>query len=107
MDATAAPGSARVNLWRVFGNNQYISTIMQTSAATDTLARSTKEMVLEAKDYINLCAEFPAGTILCILDIGVVIYWIVVAALRQTVIAPAWPFCHECEQARNRLRRVA
>ncbi|OLE25584.1 MAG: hypothetical protein AUG44_15615 [Actinobacteria bacterium 13_1_20CM_3_71_11] len=48
----------------------------------------------------------PPGWALPLLIIGVVIYWIVVAALRQTVIAPAWPFCHECEQARKGLRRV-
>jgi len=29
-----------------------------------------------------------------------------VAAVRKTVIAPAWPFCHECERSRQRLRRA-
>jgi hypothetical protein len=54
---------------------------------------------------IRLISRAPGWAIPLIL-FGAVIYLIVVMAMRKIVIAPAWPFCGQCQQDRARLQRI-
>ncbi|HTJ35601.1 MAG TPA: hypothetical protein VL738_20465 [Dactylosporangium sp.] len=58
------------------------------------------EQAIEMKK-VRLISKPPGWTILLIF-LAVIVYVIVVSAIRKKVQAPAWPWCEQCKAARSR-----
>ncbi|GAA4251475.1 hypothetical protein [Dactylosporangium darangshiense] len=58
------------------------------------------EQAIEMKK-VRLISKPPGWAIVLIL-LAVIVYVIVVSALRKKVLAPAWPWCEQCKAARSR-----
>ncbi len=57
------------------------------------------------RQRVQLISRAP-GWALPLIVFGLLIYALVVFAVRKSVVAPAWPFCAQCLDARRRRRRT-